>query len=108
MTLISALRQDVSTSRRALTIALTIDGGFGRIRAVPGGRKSNEFAISGLFGDACQVCKTSTPGSNPGGASNFLKESEAHRSAGCRSSGHCAQIVPVTIESGGFFGGVRL
>jgi hypothetical protein len=27
------------TIRGALTIALTIDGGFGRIRAVPGGRK---------------------------------------------------------------------
>ena len=25
-----------------------------------------------------EVCKTSTPGSNPGGASNFLKKSEAH------------------------------
>ena len=39
MTLISALRRNVSTSRRALTIALTIGGGFGRIRAVSGGRK---------------------------------------------------------------------
>ena len=48
-----------------------------------------------------EVCKTSTPGSNPGGASNFPKKSEAHRSAGRRLVGHCAQIVPVRIGIGG-------
>src|SRR5206468_369896 len=41
-----------------------------------------------------EVCKTSTPGSNPGGASTFPRKSEAHRSAGRVSVGDCAQIVP--------------
>jgi hypothetical protein len=67
-TLVSALWRNVSTSQRALTVALTIGGGFGRSQAV---EKANEFVISGFFRDARQVCKTSTPGSNPGGASTL-------------------------------------
>jgi hypothetical protein len=46
-------------------------GGFGRSEAA---EKANEFVISGLFWKVCQARKTSTPGSNPGGASNFSAE----------------------------------
>jgi hypothetical protein len=33
----------------ALPVALPFWGGFRRIRAVTGGKKANEFAVSGLF-----------------------------------------------------------
>jgi hypothetical protein len=39
MTLISALRRNVTTARRALTIALTTQGGFRRIEADAGDQK---------------------------------------------------------------------
>jgi hypothetical protein len=42
------------------------------IRADQKARRDNNLVI------ADPVCKTSTPGSNPGGASNFPKKSEAH------------------------------
>jgi hypothetical protein len=48
-------------------------GGFGRSEAA---EKANEFVISGLFWKVCQACKTSTPGSNPGGASKFFRRNQ--------------------------------
>ena len=39
-------------SRTALTIALTIQGGFRRIEADAGDEKANEFAIVCVVGDA--------------------------------------------------------
>src|ERR1700686_1054657 len=39
--------------KTALPVALPFWGGFRRILAVTGGRNTNEFAVSGLFGGAC-------------------------------------------------------
>jgi hypothetical protein len=54
----------------ALTVALTIGSGFGRSWADSGDEMLREFANSGRIGGAREDCKTSTPGSNPGGARN--------------------------------------
>ena len=46
---------------RALTIALTIGGGFRRFRAESGSRIPSKFQISDQIHGPVQVCKTSTP-----------------------------------------------
>ena len=43
-------------------------GGFGRMRAA---ELLSKIANIAAFREAGEVCKTSTPRSNPGGASNF-------------------------------------
>jgi hypothetical protein len=85
MALISAAAERID-----LRTALTIDGGvmsggFGRSQAV---ENANEFACLGLLRRPFQACKTSTPGSNPGGASNSPKDFEdrSRRGAAIRAS----------------------
>jgi len=55
----------------ALTVALTIGGGFGLSRADVGVKFLRKVANFGLIWRPVPDCKTSIPGSNPGGASNF-------------------------------------
>src|SRR5256886_3705489 len=53
-----------------------------------------------------EVCKTSTPGSNPGGASKFPKESEAHRRRDVDRRGTVPKICPGRSKKAGFLKGV--
>ena len=54
-----------------LTIELTIGGGFGRPWAGQGNEIIRKNADLGRKNDSVQDCKTSIPGSNPGGASKL-------------------------------------